>query len=136
MGTEFQSVDEYYLTHIDDIQPDSETVTLEIRCDTILDNYDRLDPQLRSPEYVPEDGVILPKTEYVLRDSDTVFDVLHRAVRYNKIQFEYQGAKDNAFGSAYVQGINYLYEFFVVKHLGGSLLSMANFQIMALPTMF
>ena len=58
-GTEIQSVDEYYLTHIDDITPDSETVTLSIRCDTVLDNYGDLDPALRSDEFVPPDGVIL-----------------------------------------------------------------------------
>ena len=46
-GTEIQSVDEYYLTHIDDITPESETVTISIRCDTILDNYDDLDPSAR-----------------------------------------------------------------------------------------
>ena len=46
-----------------------------------------------------------------LRDGDTVYSVLSRAVRYNKIQMEYQGARDNPFGSVYIQGINYLYEF-------------------------
>ena len=85
-GTNIQSIDEYYLTHIDDITPYSETVTISIRCDTILDNYDDLDPALRSEEFVPTDGVILPPTEYVLRPGDTVFDILDRAVRYNKIQ--------------------------------------------------
>ena len=98
-GTNIQSVDEYYLTHIDDITPESETVTVSIRCDTILQNYDDLDPALRSDEFVPPDGVILPPTEYVLRPGDTVFDILDRAVRYNKIQMEY------------LQGIHYLYEF-------------------------
>ena len=46
-GTNIQSVDEYYLTHIDDITPDSETVTISIRCDTILQNP-AADP-LRAP---------------------------------------------------------------------------------------
>lgn len=110
-GTNIQSTEEYYLTHIDDITPESETVIISIRCDTILENYDDLDPSLRSDEFVPPDGVILPATEYVLRSGDTVFDILERAVRYNKIQMEYQGADKNSFGSVYVQGINYLYEF-------------------------
>lgn len=110
-GTNIQSVDEYYLTHIDDITPESETVTISIRCDTILDNYDDLDPALRSDEFVPPDGVILPATEYVLRPGDTVFDILDRAVRYNQIQMEYQGADENSYGSVYIQGIHYLYEF-------------------------
>ncbi|MEE0857994.1 MAG: DUF4430 domain-containing protein [Acutalibacteraceae bacterium] len=111
MGTDIQSVDEYYLTHIDDITPESETITVSIRCDSVLDNYDKLDKNLQSEKYVPSDGVILEETEYVLREGDTVFDVLYRAVRYNKIQFEYQGADENPFGSVYIQGINYLYEF-------------------------
>ena len=110
-GTNIQSVDEYYLTHIDDITPESETVTLSIRCDTVLANYDDLDPALRSGGFVPPDGGIRPPTEYVLRPGDTVFDLLDRAVRYNKIQMEYQGADQNSFGSVYVQGIHYLYEF-------------------------
>lgn len=110
-GTNIQTVDEYYLTHIDDITPESETVTISIRCDTILANYEDLDPALRSDEFVPPDGVILPPTRYVLRPGDTVFDLLDRAVRYNRIQMEYQGADANSFGSVYVQGIHYLYEF-------------------------
>lgn len=110
-GTNIQSVDEYYLTHIDDITPQSETVFISIRCDTVLQNYDELDKVLQSDKYVPQDGVILPETEYVLRPGDTVFDILDRAVRYNKIQMEYQGADKNSYGSVYVQGINYLYEF-------------------------
>lgn len=111
MGTDFQSVDEYYLTHLEDITPESETVTLSIRCDSVLDNYDKLDSALKSGDYIPDNGVILAPTEYVLRPGDTAFDVLYRAVRYNQIQFEYQGADQNLFGSAYVQGISYLYEF-------------------------
>lgn len=110
-GTNIQSVDEYYLTHIDDITPDSKTVKISIRCDTVLENYEDLDPALQSEEYVPTDGVILPETEYVLRPGDTVFDILSRAVRYNKIQMEYQGADENSFGSVYVKGIHWLYEF-------------------------
>lgn len=110
-GTNIQSVDEYYLTHIDDITPESETVTIGIRCDTVLDNWDDLDPALKSDEFVPPDGVILAPTKYVLRPGDTVFDILDRAVRYNKIQMEYQGADENSYGSVYIRGIHYLYEF-------------------------
>ena len=89
-GTNIQSVDEYYLTHIDDITPESETVIISIRCGTVLDNYDDLDPALKSEEFVPADGVILPPTEYVLRPGDTVFDILDRAVRYKGIHYLYE----------------------------------------------
>ncbi|MBQ9375340.1 MAG: DUF4430 domain-containing protein [Ruminococcus sp.] len=110
MGMDFQSVDEYYLTHIDDIKPDSQTVFLSIDCKTILENYDKLDDNLKFEKYVPKDGIILKKTEYVLRKGDTVFDILSRAVRHNKIQMEYKGANETAYKSAYIEGINYLYE--------------------------
>ena len=108
-GTKIQSVDDYYLTHIDDITEDSETVFLSIRCDTILDNWDDLDPALKYEKYVPSDGNILPRTEYVLRDGDTVYDILDRAVRHNKIQMECIYTVN--FASIYVEGINHLYEF-------------------------
>lgn len=110
-GTKIQSVDEYYLTHIDDITPQSATVTLSIECKTVLENLSVLDPALKAGDFVPEDGVILPCTRYVLRPGDTVYDILGRAVRYNKIQMEYQGADKNSFSSVYIKGINYLYEF-------------------------
>lgn len=109
--TDIQSVDEYYLEHLEDIGPDSKTVTLSIRCGTIFDNYDQLDPALRSDEYVPKDGVILPPTEYVLRDGDSVFDILSRAVRHNKIQMDFSGENENSYGAVYVKGIHYIYEF-------------------------
>ena len=90
-------MDEYYLTHIDDITPQSATVTLSIECKTVLENLSVLDPALKAGNFVPEDGVILPCTRYVLRPGDTVYDILSRAVRYNKIQMEYQGADKNSF---------------------------------------
>lgn len=111
MGTDIKSVDEYYKTNIDNITETSETVTVSICCDTVLDNYEKLSENLKSEEFIPQDGIILEPTEYVIRPGDTVFDILDRAVRYNRIQMEYQGADENNFGSVYIQGINYLYEF-------------------------
>lgn len=110
-GTEIQSVEEYYITHIDDIMPESDTVTISIRCDSVLQNYDDLDPALKMGNYIPSNGVVLPPTECVLREGDTVFDILNRIIRRNKIQMEYQGADENNYGSVYIQGINYLYEY-------------------------
>ena len=86
-------------------------MTLSIECKTVLENLSVLDPALKAGNFVPEDGVILPCTRYVLRPGDTVYDILSRAVRYNKIQMEYQGADKNSFSSVYIKGINYLYEF-------------------------
>lgn len=127
LGTKVQSVDDYYLTHLDVITEDSETVFMSIECGAILNNWNDLDANLRYEKYVPPDGMILPKggdekavsaegyetlkIEYVLRKGDTVFDILVRAARHNKIQMEHQDAPLNAFNSAYVKGINQLYEF-------------------------
>ncbi|MDR2090732.1 MAG: DUF4430 domain-containing protein [Clostridiales bacterium] len=108
-GVKIQSVDDYYLTHIDDITEDSQTVFLSIDCLTLLDNLDDLDPALRDEKYVPSDGVILAVTEYVLRPNDTVFSVLDRAVRHNRIKMEC--IYNKSYNSAYVQGLNHIYEF-------------------------
>lgn len=109
-GTDFQTVDEYYLTHIDDITPDSQVVTLSIDCSSAVKS-DKLDKGLKESGKLPENGVILPETEYVLREGDTAFDILDRAARHNKIQMEYQGADKNSYKSVYIKGIDYLYEF-------------------------
>ena len=110
-GTKIQSVEEYYLTHIDDITEDSETVFISIDARAALDNWDDLEPELQSEKYVPKDGMILEETEYVLRPKDTVFDILQRTTRHHQIHMEYQGANENIYNSVYIQGINQLYEF-------------------------
>ena len=58
--------------------------------------------------YIPENGIILEKAEYVLRENDTVYDILDRILRYNKIMYERRGSSDS---SVYIVGINYLYEY-------------------------
>lgn len=111
-GTKIQSVEEYYLTHTEDIQEDSETVTISIRCDTLRqpENWKKLKTQLKDDKYVPEDGVILKETTCVLRKGDTVFDILKRMCRYNKIQMEYSGPDSNVYSTVFIKGINYVYE--------------------------
>lgn len=110
-GVRIQSVEDYYLTHADDITPDSQTVTLSISCASILEHWENLDEELRGGNYVPEDGVLLEKKQYVLRPEDTVFSILVRAAKNEQISIEYQGSQENAYGSAYIQGIQYIYEF-------------------------
>lgn len=102
--TDFQSVDDYYLEHAEDITEDSKTVFISIRCDTILQNMEKLDKNLY--DFVPHDGVILAESEYVLREGDSVFDILARAVKANRLQMEYKGVEN-----VYIEGINYIYEF-------------------------
>ena len=88
------------------------SVTIAIRVDTLLKNWDLLDPSLQSEKYVPQNGVILKTTTYeLLSEKDTVWDVLQRATKQHGIQIEYQGANENIYNSVYVEGINHLYEF-------------------------
>lgn len=110
-GTKIQSVEDYYQTHVDDITEDSETIFITIEAKTILNNLDQLDPELKDEKYVPKDGIILAKSEYVLRKNDTVFDALKRATRHEKIHLDFQGASENSFKSAYIKGINHIYEY-------------------------
>ena len=108
-GSEIQSVEEYYLVHLDDVKEDSQTVTFAIDCADVFAHEKDLDPAVRP--FLPEDGRVFPETTLVLRRGDTVFDLLKRVCRAKNIQMEFQGADTTAFGSVYVQGIGYLYEF-------------------------
>lgn len=83
-------------------------VTIEIRCDTLAQDLSKLEnPALEA--YVPADGTILPKTKVKVKQGSTVFDVLNKVCRNKNIQVE--SSYTPMYGSYYVEGINYLYEF-------------------------
>lgn len=102
-GVEIKSVEEYYLEHSEDVGEGDPFVTLSIRCDLALAS-ERLDPALRA--LLPQDGVILPPTVLRLREGDSVFDLLSRAVRTHRIRIE----TSRSAGAVYVKGIADLYE--------------------------
>lgn len=108
-GTNFQTVEEYYMTHEEVVTKNTETVTLAIDASVLLERRNSVKPELR--KYIPSDGVILYPKKVVLHKGDSVFTILQKVTRQNKIQMEYQGADENLYKSAYIQGINYLYEF-------------------------
>ena len=81
--------------------------TIEIRCDTILNNMDKLDKS--KVGYVPSNGIILSKTTVGFNQGETVYDVLSRICKAKNIQME--ASWTPAYGSYYVEGINHLYEF-------------------------
>ena len=83
------------------------TCTLSIRCGTILDNWDWLDPD--KAELVPADGVILSPEEVPFEEGETVFDLLRRQTRAHSIHME--ATFTPGYGSSYVEGIANLYEF-------------------------
>ena len=73
---------------------------LSIRCDTVAG---------RAPDgSTPENGEILARTEFSICEGDSVFDLLTMAARQNRIQMEHEGGEGDM---AYVNGINYLYEY-------------------------
>lgn len=82
------------------------TVTLNINCDTILDNWGSFDQSKAG--YVPSNGVILTSTVEIT-EGETVFSVLQRACTAFDIQLEYSWTPMH--DSYYVEGINNLYEF-------------------------
>ena len=82
-------------------------ITLEIRCDTILDNMGDLKEGKEG--YVPSSGTILAKTKVSFTDGESAFDVLKRACKLADIQIEYSWTP--MYNSYYVEGINNLYEF-------------------------
>ena len=81
--------------------------TFTITCSTILDNMDDLDPE--KVELVPKDGIILKKQKVQFKEGESVFDVLKRVCKDNKIHME--SSWTPMYNSAYIEGINNLYEF-------------------------
>lgn len=83
------------------------TCSLSVRCDTILSNMSSLNPE--KAELVPEDGVIFSSQEALFYEGESVFNVLQREMKRAKIHLEF--ADTPIYDSAYIKGINNLYEF-------------------------
>lgn len=83
------------------------TCSLYVRCDTILDNLDKLAEEKK--ELVPGDGVVLWAEEIAFTEGESVFDLLLRVTREEKIHMEFTDTP--LYHSAYVEGIGNLYEF-------------------------
>ncbi|WP_352404359.1 DUF4430 domain-containing protein [Sporanaerobacter acetigenes] len=80
-------------------------VTMQIRCDTAVAKGMADDPKWQG--IVPPSGVILPPTKFKIKEGDTVLDVLIMAKEQYKFHMSYRGSE----ASAYIEGINNLYEF-------------------------
>ncbi len=81
--------------------------TLTVRCDEVLIHLDRLKAGKR--EIIPKDGIILAEQEVSFHEGDSVFDVLYRTLKEQKIHFEFVDTP--MFDSVYIEGIGNLYEF-------------------------
>jgi hypothetical protein len=89
------------------ITDETHTCTLSVKCDTILDNISWLDPD--KVELVPKDGVIFPATTVTFYEGESVFNVLQRELKKAGIHMEFENTP--VYNSAYIEGINNLYEF-------------------------
>ena len=89
-----KSVEEYY----NSTEPEGEyKAAVSINCSTAV--------KYKSSKRIKSD--ILKNYRVSFNKGDTVFDLLKRACKENKIQFEYEGEGT----SVYISGIDYLYEF-------------------------
>ena len=109
-GTEPSAVEEDHPLPVDPasvtVGTQAYTCTLEVRCDTILDNLEDLDPE--KTDLVPEDAVIFPTTTVTFYEGESVFDLLQREMKQAAIHMEYTSTP--IYKSSYVEGIGNLYE--------------------------
>lgn len=90
------------------VQTDNELkCILSVDCSTLLNNLDKLNEEKK--EIVPEDGVIFSKQEVTFYEGETVFNVLLREMKKNKIHMEY--SMTPLYNSNFIEGIANLYEF-------------------------
>ena len=122
-----ETQDQYHTDPVPDgrpepVEPDDEVVdtsttgtcTISISCDTILDNMDQCKENKRS--LVPSDGVILSATTVTFSSGESVYDILQKVCKDNNIHMESKFTP--MYNSAYIQGINNLYEFDVGSQSG------------------
>lgn len=83
------------------------TATLSVTCNTILDNMDIFNQD--KLEVLPSDGIIYEARTVTFYEGESVFDVLLREMKANKIHMEF--VMTPIYNSNYVEGINNLYEF-------------------------
>lgn len=83
------------------------TCTLSISCATVLDHMDWLADE--KAELVPEGGWILEPLSVTFYGGESVFNVLQRTCKQQKIHMEFSDIP--LYNSAYIEGIANLYEF-------------------------
>ena len=84
------------------------TCTVAISCKVLLEegNYNSLPPEKQA--MIPEDGVILAPMEVKFAEGESAFDILQAVTREHKIHLEF--SESPLYESAYIEGINNLYE--------------------------
>lgn len=80
--------------------------TLTVKCDTIYNNSSWLDKE--KLELIPQGGIIFPEQAVVFYEGESVFNLLLREMKKHKIHLEYTSTP--IYNSAYIEGINNIYE--------------------------
>lgn len=119
-GSSEANADNYYTDPVPEgkpqpVEPQDEAVntdqamtcTLLVECSTILNNMGDLTEGKES--LVPADGVIYGPSTVTFYEGESVYDVLLREMQNNRIHME--SVFTAMYNSAYVEGINNLYEF-------------------------
>lgn len=81
--------------------------TILITCNTVFDNLDEFDQA--KLELLPEDGIVFKAGNVEFFKGESAFDVLLRLTRHNRIHMEF--TETPIYKSAYIEGINNIYEF-------------------------
>lgn len=90
------------------------TCTISISCTSILNNLDLCDPA--KVDLVPEDGWILEPITVPFHEGESVFNVLQRTCKQQKIQMEFTNTP--VYNTTYIEGIANLYQFDVGETSG------------------
>lgn len=85
----------------------SDSCTFSISCATILNHMGELNSDKK--ELIPSDGWILSPMKVEISSGESVFDILSRVCRGQRIPVE--SSWTPLYNSAYIEGINNLYEF-------------------------
>lgn len=83
------------------------TVTLSVSAETVLDHLDTFNKD--KLEVLPKDGIIYKAQKVTFYEGESVFDVLLREMKNNKIHMEFNMTP--LYNSNYVEGISNIYEF-------------------------
>ena len=89
-----------------EISDQARTCTISVSCATILNHMDWLTPG--KEDLVPEDGWILKPMQVTFYEGESVFNVLQRTCKQQKIHMEFTNTP--MYNSAYIEGMNNLYE--------------------------
>ncbi|MEG0571308.1 MAG: DUF4430 domain-containing protein [Oscillospiraceae bacterium] len=86
--------------------PQKPMCTLSIECKTILEHLDKFNKD--KLKILPKDGVIYKQRQLEFNEGDSVFDLLNRETRKNRIHMDFVNTP--LYNSNYIKGIANIYE--------------------------